>query len=49
MFRFPPIAQVDPAEEKRLTRDYVKKNVFTFVALCVAVRMGDFLLLFNFL
>lgn len=40
MFRLQGLPQIDPAEEKRRVRDGVMKNVYSFLALCVTIRLG---------
>lgn len=40
MFRLPGIPQIDPAEERRRVREGVKANVFSFILLCTAIRLG---------
>lgn len=32
--------QIDAAEEKRRVRESVKSNVFSFILLCTAIRIG---------
>lgn len=43
MFRLSGLPQIDAAEEKRRVRENVKSNVFSFVLLCAAIRLGDYL------
>lgn len=40
MFRLSGLPQIDAAEEKRRVRENVKSNVFSFVLLCGAIRLG---------
>lgn len=40
MFRLSGLPQIDAAEEKRRVRENVKSNVFSFVLLCAAIRLG---------
>lgn len=40
MFRLSGVPQIDAAEEKRRVRESVKTNVFSFVLLCTAIRLG---------
>lgn len=40
MFRLSGLPQIDAAEEKRRVRENVKTNVFSFVLLCAAIRLG---------
>lgn len=40
MFRIP--VQEDPAEERRKVRETVKSNLFTFLAMCVAIRISKY-------
>lgn len=40
MFRLPGIPQIDPAEERRRVREGVRANVFSFILLCTAIRLG---------
>lgn len=40
MFRLSGLPQIDAAEEKRRVREGVKTNVFSFVVLCAAIRIG---------
>lgn len=41
MFRIQGMPQIDPSEEKRRVRENVKQNVFTFLALCAAIRISE--------
>lgn len=38
------LPQIDAAEEKRRVREGVKTNVFSFIVLCAAIRIGKQLL-----
>lgn len=40
MFRLSGMPQIDAAEEKRRVRENVKTNIFSFVLLCTAIRLG---------
>lgn len=40
MFRLSGLPQIDAAEEKRRVRENVKSNIFSFVLLCAAIRIG---------
>lgn len=40
MFRLSGLPQIDAAEEKRRVRESVKTNVFSFLLLCSAIRLG---------
>lgn len=40
MFRLSGLPQIDAAEEKRRVRENVKSNIFSFVLLCGAIRLG---------
>lgn len=40
MFRLSGLPQIDAAEEKRRVREGVKTNVFSFIVLCAAIRIG---------
>lgn len=40
MFRLSGLPQIDAAEEKRRVRENVKTNVFSFILLCTAIRLG---------
>lgn len=40
MFRLSGVPQIDAAEEKRRVRESVKTNVFSFLLLCSAIRLG---------
>lgn len=40
MFRLSGLPQIDAAEEKRRVREGVKTNLFSFVLLCAAIRIG---------
>lgn len=40
MFRLSGLPQIDAAEEKRRVREGVKTNVFSFILLCSAIRIG---------
>lgn len=40
MFRLSGLPQIDAAEEKRRVRENVKSNVFSFILLCAAIRLG---------
>lgn len=44
MFRLSGLPQIDAAEEKRRVRENVKSNVFSFVLLCAAIRLGKSML-----
>lgn len=41
MFRLSGVPQIDAAEEKRRVRESVKTNVFSFILLCSAIRLGE--------
>lgn len=34
------LPRVDPSEEKRITRENVKRSLYTFIAVCAAIRLG---------
>lgn len=40
MFRLSGVPQIDAAEEKRRVRESVKTNVFSFILMCSAIRLG---------
>lgn len=40
MFRLSGVPQIDASEEKRRVRESVKTNVFSFILLCTAIRIG---------
>lgn len=42
MFRLPGVPQIDPAEERRIVRENVKANIFSFILLCSAIRLGKY-------
>lgn len=42
MFRLSGLPQIDAVEEKRRVRESVKTNIFSFILLCSAIRLGEF-------
>lgn len=40
MIRMQGLPRIDPSEEKRITRENVKRSIYTFAAICFAIRLG---------